>query len=58
MGDPAFQVEGNDTIDRDPLAVVFAGNVNVRAGGVATLTGGETERIAFFQPLTKPGLSH
>ena len=30
MYDPAFQVEEDYTIDRHPLAIVYAGNVNVR----------------------------
>ena len=57
MGDPAFQVEGDGTIDWDPLPIVFAGNVNVRTGGRASLAGGETQRVTPFQPLAKPGLS-
>jgi len=57
MDDPAFQVERKHTIHRYPLAVVFAGDVDVRTGGISTLAGGETQRIARFQHLPKPGLS-
>ena len=58
MGDPAFKVEGDGTIDRDPLTIVFAGNVNVRTCGLPALAGGETKHVTPFQPLAKPGFSN
>ena len=57
LGDPAFKVEGDGAIDGDPLAIVFAGNVNVRSCGRSALAGGETKHVTPSQPLAKPGLS-
>ena len=48
MGDPAFKVEGDGAIDRHPLTIVFAGNVNVRTCGRAALAGGETQWVTTF----------
>jgi hypothetical protein len=57
MGDPAFQIEGDGTIDWHPLTIVFAGNMDVRTCGQTALAGGETKRVTPFQPLAKPDLS-
>src|SRR5205814_2094440 len=45
-GDPARQVERNRAVSGDPLAVVFARNVYVRAGGPAALARGVANGLA------------
>jgi len=53
VGYPAFQVEGDRAVRQDPLAVVFARQVHVRAGGLAALTGGVADVIAGLE--VRPG---
>ncbi|HEX2770514.1 MAG TPA: hypothetical protein VHN12_14650, partial [Geobacteraceae bacterium] len=46
---PAAQVEGGRAERRQPLAVEFAGEVEVSAGGNAALTGGMPNMLTGFQ---------
>jgi hypothetical protein len=46
MRDPTFEVKRERSISKDPLAVIFAGNMDVRTGYAPAFAGGITNRVA------------
>ena len=52
MSGPPAQDEWHWAIRRDPLAVVFSGNVDVPASGMTSLTGRMADQIPRFHPGT------
>jgi len=55
MRDPAIHIEWDRAVGDDPLSVIFACNVNMRAGGMSTLAGWITDHIPGFQFRTQWG---
>ena len=51
LGDPAFQVESQRALSRDPFPIVLAGDVNVRACAIPGLTGRVPDRITRSEAL-------